>query len=157
LSISTCPPTVNKQIHLKVLYKYCKIFLHFSYWQNKHPVILRWTWTTPMNLTKPSFWAWREPRRRISLPNHQANANSAKRRRSFSITWRSLQDDGMSEGRFIWDGDKCINHTITPNRHSEPGVNHGEESHCWIIKQMSVKYRAKEILQRESSPASGWR
>jgi len=43
------------------------------------------------------------------------------------VSRRSLQDDGMGAGQ---------NNTITPNkpnRHSEPNVNHGEESHRLVI------------------------
>jgi len=45
---------------------------------------------------------------------------------------------------------------ISSSRHSEPNVNHGEESYYWITKQMSVIHKTKEILQHESAPTSGW-
>jgi len=30
-----------------------------------------------------------------------------------------------------------------PNRHSEPSVNHGEESQCWITKQVSIQHEVE--------------
>jgi len=51
-----------------------------------NPVILRWTWIIPKNLSAgllSKCWL------------------STERRRSFSVIWRSLQDDGMGEGRLI--------------------------------------------------------
>jgi len=49
----------------------------------------------------------------------------------------------------VWNRKPC---------HSEPDVNHGEESHCWITSKPSLdSAQKKEILQRELSLASGWR
>jgi len=46
------------------------------------------------------------------------------------VNRRSLQDDGMGAGRFIRKYDK-------QSRHSEPNVNHGEESHRLVILSLA--------------------
>jgi len=98
-----------------------------NYGEESHRiVILSLAWTTAKNLITESPSKCRF---------------STKRRRSFSVSRRQLQDDGMSVGQLIkiqqtkpsfWAKRESRRRISSP-RHSEPNVNHGEESHRFVI------------------------